>query len=257
MSDFPAELSGAGIIERIESGQYPREVVETIARGFLPLPQDDLIAVLAFLTNSPDAAIAAAAQTSLTDVPSRSIHAFASNESAPAEHLALLMRATDDPFILEALIRNRAVARRARRRAGRASPTPPCRRSSSSIRPASSARRRSSTRCSRIRASPPTCAAASLETREEFFDKKARIAAASRPKSPKSTKTSRCSTLSEEPIADLLEKAVAEPDGCAAAGAHGIGKDGREEAVDLFADPGDDASPRRSSWRSRAARPSG
>ena len=51
MSDFPAELSGAGIIERIESGQYPREVVETIARGFLPLPQDDLIAVLAFLTN--------------------------------------------------------------------------------------------------------------------------------------------------------------------------------------------------------------
>ncbi|MEA2416226.1 MAG: hypothetical protein QOI58_2883, partial [Thermoanaerobaculia bacterium] len=39
MSDFPAELSGAGIIERIESGQYPREIVETIARGFLPLPQ--------------------------------------------------------------------------------------------------------------------------------------------------------------------------------------------------------------------------
>ena len=90
MSDFPAELSGAGIIERIESGQYPREIVETIARGFLPLPQDDLIPVLAFLTNSSDAAIAAAAKTSLTDVPSRSIHAFASNENAPAEHLALL-----------------------------------------------------------------------------------------------------------------------------------------------------------------------
>ncbi|MEA2329012.1 MAG: hypothetical protein QOE68_3971, partial [Thermoanaerobaculia bacterium] len=109
MSDFPAELSGAGIIERIESGQYPREIVETIARGFLPLPQDDLIAVLAFLTTSPDSGIAAAAKTSLTDVPSRSVHGFASNESAPAEHLALLMRATNDPFVLEALIRNRAL----------------------------------------------------------------------------------------------------------------------------------------------------
>jgi hypothetical protein len=109
MSDVPAELSGAAIIERIESGQYPREIVETIARGFLPLPQDDLIAVLAFLTNSADAEIAAAAKASLADVPSRSVHALASNENAPAAHLASLLRATDDAFILEALIRNRAV----------------------------------------------------------------------------------------------------------------------------------------------------
>src|SRR5438874_1163929 len=109
MTAIPAELSGAVIIERLESGQYPLQTVETIARGFLPLPQDDLIAVLAFLTRSDDPTVAAAAKASLADVPSRSIQTFAGNESAPPAHLALLMRATEDPFILEALIRNRAV----------------------------------------------------------------------------------------------------------------------------------------------------
>ena len=90
MSANPAELSGAVIIERIESGLYPPEVVETIARGFLPLPQDELIAVLAFLTRSPLPEVAAAARSSLADVPSRSVHAFASNENAPPEQQTMV-----------------------------------------------------------------------------------------------------------------------------------------------------------------------
>jgi hypothetical protein len=204
MSDFPAELSGAGIIERIESGQYPREVVETIARGFLPLPQDDLIAVLAFLTNSADAAIAAAAKTSLTDVPSRSVHAFASNESAPAEHLALMMRATDDPFILEALIRNRALPDALVAEVAAVADA-----AVQEIVVINQARiLRAPEILDALLVNPNLTADVRrrvLETREEFFDKKARAAAA---EPVEAGEDAPMLTLSEEPIADLLEKAA-------------------------------------------------
>jgi len=133
-STTPAELSAATIIARINANEYPSQVLETIANGFLPLPQADLIAVLAFLTRSADAGIAAAARRSLLDIPTRNVAAFAADEAADPTHLALLARATEDQPVLEALIRNRALA--------------------------FCARRRSSTPSSRIRRSPSTSAAA-------------------------------------------------------------------------------------------------
>ena len=106
----PTDLSAAVLIERIASGVFPREAVETIARGFLPLPQAELIPVLSFLAQrNDDAAISAMAHTSLAEIPSRIVHGFASDERARPEHLGLLMGASQDPMILEALIRNRAV----------------------------------------------------------------------------------------------------------------------------------------------------
>jgi len=219
MSDFPAELSGSGIIERIESGQYPREVVETIARGFLPLSQDDLIPVLAYLTNSPDGAIAAAAKASLTDVPARSIHSFASNENAPPEHLALLTRATDDPFILEALIRNRAVPDALVAEVAAVADA-----AVQEIVVINQARiLRAPEILDALLANPAVTADVRrrvAETREEFFEKKARIAAAEPAAAAEVAEAVESSgqatgededeamlTLSDEPIADLLEKA--------------------------------------------------
>jgi hypothetical protein len=207
MTAIPAELSGAVIIERLESGQYPRQTVETIARGFLPLPQDDLIAVLAFLTRSDDPAVAAAARASLADVPSRSIQTFAGNESAPPAHLALLMRATEDPFILEALIRNRAV--------GDALVTELASVADSAVQEVIVINQARILRAPEILdallANPqltPDARRRALETREEFFEKKARIAALQ----PAETDEEQVMlTLSEEPIADLLEKAIDEP----------------------------------------------
>jgi hypothetical protein len=207
MSNFPAELSGAGVIERIESGQYPREIVETIARGFLPLPQDDLIAVLAFLTKSADAAIADAAKSSLADVPTRSVHAFASNESAPAEHLALLMRATGDPFILEALIRNRALPDALVAEVAAVADA-----AVQEIVVINQARiLRAPEILGALLANPNLTADVRrrvMETREEFFEKKARAAAA---EPVDADEDAPMLTLSEEPIADLLEKAATEP----------------------------------------------
>src|SRR5438034_1316789 len=82
-SAVPIELTASAIIERIESGAYPREILQTIAAGFLPLPQDDLVAVLAFLAVGSDSDIAGAARTSLEEMPSRVVVGFAENDAVP------------------------------------------------------------------------------------------------------------------------------------------------------------------------------
>lgn len=103
------ELGASAIIASIAAGAYPREVLLNISRGFLPLPQDDLIVVLSYISQLPDEEIASLARTSLNDIPARALHAFASNETASPEYLTLLTRASRDAHVLEALIRNRAV----------------------------------------------------------------------------------------------------------------------------------------------------
>ena len=103
------EFTASAVIGLIESGTYPRDVVGTIARGFLPLPQEELVHVLAYLGGSGDKEISAYARATLADMPSRIVLDFASNEAMPADHLMRLLLATSDEQVLEALIRNRSV----------------------------------------------------------------------------------------------------------------------------------------------------
>ena len=76
------EFGASAIIASIVAGTYPRDVLLNLSRGFLPLPQDDLIVVLSYISQLPDEEIASLARTSLNDIPSRALHAFASNEGA-------------------------------------------------------------------------------------------------------------------------------------------------------------------------------
>jgi len=110
MSAAPPDLNASSIIERIESGDYPPEVLRTIAAGFLPLPQEEIIPILAYIAAGDHAELAKSARQSLGDIPTRSVIGFAADENAPPEHLARLAGATDDTTILEALIRNRALS---------------------------------------------------------------------------------------------------------------------------------------------------
>src|SRR5262249_50564818 len=105
-SATPQELTASAVIQRVESGEYSREVITTIARGFLPLSQEDLIAVLAYLASSADSEINNLAHESLKEIPARSLLAYAANERSTPEHLVFLTRATEDVAVLEALIRN-------------------------------------------------------------------------------------------------------------------------------------------------------
>ncbi|HJT17274.1 MAG TPA: hypothetical protein VJ853_07795, partial [Thermoanaerobaculia bacterium] len=108
-SATPQELSATAVIQRITSGEYGPDVVVTIARGFLPLPQEDLIAVLSYIASSSDAEVAKLAHDSLKEIPVRALITFAANERNAPEHLAFLTRATEDVQVLEALIRNRTL----------------------------------------------------------------------------------------------------------------------------------------------------
>ncbi|HEX8620248.1 MAG TPA: hypothetical protein VF911_21895 [Thermoanaerobaculia bacterium] len=104
------ELTASTVIGLIEQGAYPRDVVMTIARGFLPLAQEDLIGVLVYLALADDAEIAGLARDALaTEVPGRALFEYASNEQLDSTHLERMLRFTTDNMILEALIRNRAV----------------------------------------------------------------------------------------------------------------------------------------------------
>src|ERR1043166_3453702 len=103
------ELNAALVIEQIESGAYSLDVVGTTARGFMPLEQDDLVAVLAYLHGYPNAEIAALARATMSELPPRAVLSFANNENAAPSQLAALLLAKSDSPVLGALIRNRAV----------------------------------------------------------------------------------------------------------------------------------------------------
>jgi hypothetical protein len=203
-SAAPTDLSAAVIIERIAAGVLPRQAVETIARGFLPLAQEELVPVLSYVALYSDVELAALARASLADIPSRIVHGFAAQEAASPEHLELLMRASDDPAILEALVRNRsvpdeAVAELARRADGAVQ----------EIVVINQARiLRAPVILDALMENPLLTADVrrrALETREEFFEKKARIEAARVVDEDEPDLE-----LPDDEIADLLAKAAEE-----------------------------------------------
>jgi len=196
------ELTSRAVIARIQEGAYPREVVLNIARGFLPLPQEELITVLAFLAVSEDTEASQLAHEALKEVPLRSLLAFASNESSSPEHLTLLIRATEDDAVLEALIRNRTVTDAdIIDLAGRADPH------IQEIIVINQLRiLRAPQILDALLANPRISAEArrrALENREEFFDKKARL--------EKLAEEEVADFLPDDEIADLIAKAETEP----------------------------------------------
>jgi hypothetical protein len=210
MSSAPsAELTAATVIPLIESGTYGRDVVMTIARGFLPLPQDELISVLAYLGASSDAEVSGLARTSLGEIPTRVVLDYAANESMPVERLVDLMNATTDSPVLEVLIRNRsvpdaAVVELARRAEGRLQ----------EVIVINQARiLRAPEILDALLGNPALSADArrrALETREEFFEKRARSQPAALA-SIAELAEEELADISLDPIADLLARAEAEP----------------------------------------------
>lgn len=216
MSTAPTDLSASTIISAIEAGSYPRDIVLNVARGFLPLEQDDLVAVLAYLSASGDAEIAALARASLIDLPSGALLAFAGNTDIPPAHLESLLLASNNPAVLEVLIRNRAVSDAAiLELAGRADAPV------QDVIVINQARiLRSPEILDALLANPkisPDVRRRVLETREEFFEKKARMEAVLRAAAAAAPDEEPLIDAPLDAIADLLEKAEVEPAPAAAA----------------------------------------
>jgi hypothetical protein len=194
------EMTAASVIELIESGAYPRDVVATIARGFLPLAQEDLIGVLLYLGAGDDEEIAGYARTALHDIPGRSLYEYATNEQIAGEHLLRLMDFTNDNTVIEALIRNRTVSDAAiADLARRAEP------GVQEVIVINQARIIRAPEILEALLENPTLSAdarrRALETKEEFFEKKARIEL-------ENAEEPELIDAPLEAIADLLEKAA-------------------------------------------------
>jgi hypothetical protein len=203
-----AELTATAVISLIESGVYPRDIILTIARGFLPLGQEDLVAVLAYLSGSGDAEIADTAQAALADVPTRIVVAVASSDSTPSQHLTLIMKAARDPVVLEAAIRNRSTPDAAViELAGRAEPA---------VQEVIVINQARILRAPEILSSllanarlTPDVRRRALETREEFFEKVRPMSDDGEPVGEAVSDEIAIEPL--EPIADLLEQAEQAP----------------------------------------------
>jgi hypothetical protein len=203
----PGELTAASVIALIESGAYPRDVVATIARGFLPLEQDDLIGVLLYLAGGDDVEIAGYATAALGDIPSRAILEFASNQQLAPEHLVRLLATTRDNGVIEALIRNRAVPDSAIADFAR--------RAEPGVQEVIVINQARIIRAPEILeallenpALSPDVRRRALETKEEFFEKRARY----EPLEEDGEAEPEVIDVPIEPIADLLEKAAEQED---------------------------------------------
>ena len=199
----PGELTASTVIHLIESGAYPRDVVATIARGFLPLEQNDLIGVLAYCSTIDDEEITGYARAALMDIPARALFEYASNEQIDSAHLLRLLNITHDNLVIEALIRNRSVSD--------AAIADLARRADPAVQDVIVINQARIIRAPEILeallenpALSPDARRRALETKEEFFEKKARI-------EQEAEEEPELIDVPLDAIADLLERAKDEP----------------------------------------------
>lgn len=96
------------LVSLLRSGNAPREIRLFAARGLLPLdPEGTIVALLAVLADS-DAEITATARETLRATPPDRLAVFARSGALTAAELDRLARESEDPFVLEEIIRSRA-----------------------------------------------------------------------------------------------------------------------------------------------------
>ena len=108
MSPENSTSESALLLERLRSGELPREVVLLAARGFLPLSQEELVGVLVHLSATDDEEVVTTAKASLADLPPRALISFARDPQSPAMELRQLVDLVDNETVLEAVLRNRS-----------------------------------------------------------------------------------------------------------------------------------------------------
>lgn len=98
------------LVDLLRSGSAPREIRAFAARGLLPVEPEDAIRALLAVVRDVDADCAAAARETLGSVAPDRLAAFARmGKPLPAE-LDVLARESDDPFVLEEIVRSREVS---------------------------------------------------------------------------------------------------------------------------------------------------
>ena len=97
------------LVDRVLSGEAP-ELARLAAEGLVPLPPEELVPLQVTLAHGGDAKIAAAATATLESLAPTRVSALI-RHGAPREVLEHYGRASDDPTILETILRRRDAPR--------------------------------------------------------------------------------------------------------------------------------------------------
>lgn len=98
------------LVVLLRSGSAPREIRLFAARGRLPLEPDDGLRALLAVVGDPDPECAETAKKTLRSEPPDRLAAFARRGKPLAAELEVLARESDDPFVLEEVVRSREVS---------------------------------------------------------------------------------------------------------------------------------------------------
>jgi hypothetical protein len=95
------------LVAALRSPEAPHELRVFAARGLLPLEREDRMRALLAVLQDPDEEIAATARETLESVPLDDITLFLDKAGPTPAELDVVSRLSEDPFVLERVIRNR------------------------------------------------------------------------------------------------------------------------------------------------------
>jgi hypothetical protein len=107
-SDSPRSIDARDLIALVRSPDAPRELRAFAARGLLPLESDDRLRALLAVVSDPDPDIGPPAAATLAEVPPDELARFLDNADPTESELDVISRHSEDHFVLERVIRNRA-----------------------------------------------------------------------------------------------------------------------------------------------------
>jgi len=106
----PDSAEPKDLVSLLRTGDVPREIRQFAARGLLPLDVDDQVRALLAVIDDPEPETAAAAHETLAKTPPDTLSHFLRRGAPTGIELDLIARRTEDPFVLEQIIRNKNVA---------------------------------------------------------------------------------------------------------------------------------------------------
>ena len=95
------------LVSLLRGGSAPAEIRRFAARGLLPLDPDASLRALLVVVEDPDSETAETARETLRSTPPDHLTAFVRRGDPEAGELDALARLTDDPFVLEEVVRSR------------------------------------------------------------------------------------------------------------------------------------------------------
>jgi hypothetical protein len=98
------------LLAQIERGEATPQILDFAARGMVPLPPEELVRAIASIMVSGDARLTAIAAESFKAFDAESLRSAVLSPGVRTEQLAAVAQHTQDAFVLEPLIRHKAVS---------------------------------------------------------------------------------------------------------------------------------------------------